>query len=161
MMNQSLLKPASYAAMERETVLKNGLGTRYGLGVSVRSELGERAIEHGGEVSGFVSDNLIFPDDRAAVAVLTNEDASAAASMIAHAVGPLLISGEDASAARDQEQALAIFKGLQHGKITACSLPTMPTAISLRRLSVILRPAWGRWASRGSSLSPAATIAAE
>ncbi len=37
--NQSLLKPASYAEMERETVLKNGLGTHYGLGVGVRNEL--------------------------------------------------------------------------------------------------------------------------
>ena len=115
--NQSLLKPASYKEMETEVKLKDGGSTSYGLGVFVTRMSGHRVIAHSGEVSGFVSDNLIFPDDRAAVAVLTNEDASAAASMIAHAVGPLLISGEDASAARDQEQALAIFKGLQHGKI--------------------------------------------
>ena len=54
MINQTVLKPASYAAMERETVLKNGQGTRYGLGVSVRDELGQRAIEHSGEVSGSI-----------------------------------------------------------------------------------------------------------
>src|SRR6202521_1679130 len=52
MINQTVLRPASYAQMEKEVVLKNGLGTRYGLGVSVRQESGQRAIEHGGEVSG-------------------------------------------------------------------------------------------------------------
>ena len=40
LINQTVLKPASYAAMERETLLSNGLGTRYGLGVDVRQELG-------------------------------------------------------------------------------------------------------------------------
>ena len=115
MMNQSLLKPASYAAMERETVLKNGLGTRYGLGVSVRSELGERAIEHGGEVSGFTSQNLVFPDKKVAVVVLTNEDAASASSDLARRIATLLF--RDPDAARQEEQAQAVFAALQHGKI--------------------------------------------
>src|SRR5271165_5227209 len=34
-MKQSVLKPASYREMETEVLLKNGAGTRYGLGVSV------------------------------------------------------------------------------------------------------------------------------
>ncbi len=37
LMNESLLTPASYLAMETETLLKNGVGTRYGLGMSVSS----------------------------------------------------------------------------------------------------------------------------
>src|ERR1700674_4004339 len=52
MINQTMLRPTSYAEMEKEVVLQNGLGTRYGLGVDVRQESGQRAIEHGGEVSG-------------------------------------------------------------------------------------------------------------
>ena len=58
LINQTVLTPASYRQMESEVVLKNGLGTRYGLGVDVRQELGLRAIEHGGEVSGFTAHNL-------------------------------------------------------------------------------------------------------
>jgi len=115
--NQSLLKPSSYKEMETEVKLKNDEGTSYGLGVFIGKMSGHRIIAHSGEVSGFVSDNIVFPDDRAAVAVLTNEDASGAASMIAHQIGPLLIAGEDASASRDKEQAMSIFKGLQHGTI--------------------------------------------
>ena len=45
---------------------KNGLGTRYGFGVDVLQELGLRAIEHGGDVSGFTAQNLVFPDARVA-----------------------------------------------------------------------------------------------
>jgi D-alanyl-D-alanine carboxypeptidase len=113
--NQTVLKPASYAAMERETVLKNGLGTHYGLGVAVRSELGQRAIEHGGEVSGFTANNMVFPDSRMAVVVLTNEDAVPASTDLAKKIAALLF--RDADAARQEEQSQAIFAGLQHGMI--------------------------------------------
>ena len=113
--NQSVLKPASYAAMERETVLKNGLGTHYGLGVTVRNELGQRAIEHGGEVSGFTANNMVFPDSHTAVVVLTNEDAVPASSDLARKIATLLF--RDADAARQEEQSKVIFAGLQQGKI--------------------------------------------
>ena len=113
--NQTVLKPSSYAEMERETVLKNGLGTHYGLGVAVRSELGQRAIEHGGEVSGFTANNLVFPDLRTAVVVLTNEDAVAASGDLAKKIAALLF--READAAKQEEQSQAIFADLQHGKI--------------------------------------------
>ncbi len=86
MINQSVLRPASYAQMEKEVVLKNGLGTRYGLGVSVRQESGQRAIEHGGEVSGFTAHNTVFPEARMAVVVLVNEDSVGASGA---SLGPL------------------------------------------------------------------------
>ncbi|MGA7030574.1 MAG: serine hydrolase domain-containing protein, partial [Candidatus Acidiferrales bacterium] len=68
--NQKLLKPASYREFETEVVLANGLGTRYGLGVDVSLQSGHRTLSHSGEVSGFTSENDVFPDDRAAVVVL-------------------------------------------------------------------------------------------
>jgi CubicO group peptidase (beta-lactamase class C family) len=113
--NQTVLKPASYAVMERETILKNGLGTHYGLGVTVRNELGQRAIEHGGEVSGFTASNMVFPDSRTAVVVLTNEDAVPASGDLAKKIAALLFRGADA--AKQEEQSRAIFASLQHGKI--------------------------------------------
>jgi D-alanyl-D-alanine carboxypeptidase len=115
MINQTLLKPESYAAMERETVLKNGLGTRYGLGVSVRQEFGQRAIEHGGEVSGFTASNMVFLDSRMAVVVLTNEDAVDISSDLARKIAGLLF--KDTGASKPEEQARAIFADLQRGKI--------------------------------------------
>jgi D-alanyl-D-alanine carboxypeptidase len=113
--NQSILQPASYAQMEKEVILKNGLGTRYGLGVAVRQELGQRAIEHGGEVSGFTAHNLIFPDAHMAIIVLVNEDSVGVSSDIATSIATLLFRQADAG--KQEDQSREIFSALQKGKI--------------------------------------------
>jgi len=117
MMDQKLLKPASYREMEREVQLTNGLGTRYGLGVSVGMEGGHRAISHGGEVSGFTSENVVFPEERVAVVVLTNQDAVSASGDLAHGIVPLLFEKSDPATPQKLEQAKKIFAGLQQGTI--------------------------------------------
>ena len=114
MINQTMLRPTSYAEMEKEVVLKNGLGTRYGLGVDVRQEFGQRAIEHGGEVSGFTAHNLVFPDARIAVVVLVNEDSVDASGDIARKIAALLF--READAGKQEDQSREIFAALQQGK---------------------------------------------
>jgi CubicO group peptidase (beta-lactamase class C family) len=114
---QKLLKPSSYREFANEVVLKNGLGTQYGLGVDVRPEGGHRSLSHGGEVSGFTSENVVFPEERVAVVVLTNQDAAGAASSIAHSIAPLLLTTNDAATPQKLQQARAIFEGLQRGTI--------------------------------------------
>src|SRR3984957_19407759 len=91
LMNRSLLAPASYDEMFREVKLKDGSGTHYGLGVFVGEQDGHRVVSHSGEVSGFVSQNVVFPDDKVAVTVLTNEDASSAAGALARKIAPLVL----------------------------------------------------------------------
>jgi len=115
LINQTLLKPASYHEMETTIVLKNGVATNYGLGVTVRRQFNHRAIEHGGEVSGFTAENLVFPDERAAVVVLTNEDAADASGAIARKIAPLLFAQEEA--ATEEEKARQVFADLQRDKI--------------------------------------------
>ena len=115
--NQTVLKPASYREMQSDVLLKNGLDTHYGLGVDVNSQGGHRAISHGGEVSGFTATNTIFPDDRAAVVVLTNQDAASASGAIAGGIGQLLFANNDPATPAKLEQAKKIFADLQQGKI--------------------------------------------
>jgi CubicO group peptidase (beta-lactamase class C family) len=103
--------------METEVRLKNGEGTKYGLGLDVTKQGGHRMLEHTGEVSGFTSDNIVYPDDKIAVAVLTNQDAASAASQIGRKIAPLLLSGEDAGALMKLKQVRTIFDGLQRGTI--------------------------------------------
>jgi len=114
---QSLMQPASYRSMETEVQLADGVGTRYGLGVSVSSTDGRRVIAHGGEVSGFTARNEIYVDDRAAVVVLANMDASNATTQIAGKIKALLFATTDPGT--DQATALSrkIFEELQHGRI--------------------------------------------
>ncbi len=123
LIDRSLLQPASYDEMFREVKLKDGKGTGYGLGVEVGDRNGHRVISHSGEVSGFVSMNTVYPDDKAAVTVLTNEDASSAAGAIAQDVGGLLLSPAGAPEdAKAEARALAIFTGLQNGELDRSQL---------------------------------------
>ncbi len=115
MINQTVLQQASYAQMEKEVVLKNGVGTRYGLGVDVRQEFGQRVIEHGGAVSGFTAHNVVFPDARIAVVVLVNEDSVDASGDIARNIAALIF--READAGKQEEQSRELFAALQHGKI--------------------------------------------
>lgn len=118
-MNRSLLSQESYDQMFAPVVLKNGDNSHYALGLFVRNVNGHLAYEHSGEVSGFVSENVVFPNDKAAIVVLTNQIASSAASGIVRALGPLVLGlnppGGRAPAA--ETQARQIFIGFQQGKI--------------------------------------------
>ena len=55
----------SYLELGREVLLKNGLGTNYGLGVNVTSALGVARCRMVVK-SGFTAQNIVFPDDRVA-----------------------------------------------------------------------------------------------
>ncbi|HWG18923.1 MAG TPA: serine hydrolase domain-containing protein [Terracidiphilus sp.] len=110
---RSILKPESYKEMFTEVKLKDGKGTHYGLGVEVLQHDGKLEIEHSGEVTGFVADNVVLPDDGVAVVVLTNHMAGGASQIAGLATDT--VAGAKRSPA--EEQALAIYQGLQKGQI--------------------------------------------
>jgi CubicO group peptidase (beta-lactamase class C family) len=116
-MDQKLLKPTSYQELETEVRLKSGVGTQYGLGVDVAMFSSHRMLSHGGEVSGFTTQNNVFPDDRVAVVVLTNQDAARASGDLARRISSLLFTTDDTNAQAKTEQARKIFEGLQHGTV--------------------------------------------
>ena len=97
--NQSLLTPASYKQMETSFVLADGKDSHYGLGVDILEFNGHKVIEHSGEVGGFVAENILFPDDHVAIAVLTNQEASGAAADISKQIAPLILPSTPAPAA--------------------------------------------------------------
>ena len=117
MIHQTVLKPASYREMETEALLKNGVGTRYGLGVQVMSLGGHRVLEHGGEVSGFTAENIVMPEDGIAVVVLTNQDASEAASEIGSHVRTAILQAEHPQDPKQDALIRKVYDGLQQGKI--------------------------------------------
>ena len=117
LMDRTLLTPASYRELETEVRLKNGVGTGYGLGVDVGMSGGHRVLAHSGEVSGFTAQNLVYPDDHAAVVVLTNQDAATAAGAIAGGVSQILFATQDAGTHAKEVEARGIFESLQHGTI--------------------------------------------
>ena len=117
MIGQTLLRPESWRAMQTEVVLNNGLGSGYGLGVFVDKLDGHRMIWHDGEVMGFTAGNYIFPDDKVAVVVLTNQDAVGTYGVIGKGITRALFEVHDPAAAKALAQAETIFANLQQGKI--------------------------------------------
>jgi D-alanyl-D-alanine carboxypeptidase len=115
MLERRLLKPASYQEMQTDVLLENGLAAGYGLGLDVGKVAAHRALAHGGAVSGFTSHNTVFPDDGAAITVLTNGE-TVAPDQITERIAPLLFEKRDAVAA-SEKRAREILAGLQTGKI--------------------------------------------
>ncbi|MEI6670054.1 MAG: serine hydrolase domain-containing protein [Acidobacteriota bacterium] len=118
MIKQTLLQPSSYREMQTEVRVTNGVAVGYGLGVRVGSAGGRREISHGGAVSGYLTSNVVYPDDRAAIVVFSNIYPGAAspegaiAQRIAAALKPV-----DPDATKALELAKSMFVGLQKGTI--------------------------------------------
>jgi CubicO group peptidase (beta-lactamase class C family) len=111
LLNRSLLKPASYAEEFTPAKLLNGRDTGYALGLDVQKTNGRTVISHGGEVTGFVSVNIVFPDDKAALVVLTNTMSGRATGEIAAEVSDLILANAGFDA-----KARALFESLQQGR---------------------------------------------
>jgi len=118
LMDHKLLKPASFDAMTTPVRLKNGAPTDYGLGIAIANADNHPKLAHGGAVSGFVTENTVWPDTRAAIVVFANLDGSSAPGRISNQIAPLLVTrGLDPNASSELEQARHIFADLQQGKI--------------------------------------------
>lgn len=125
-MNHSLLTPESYREFETEQKLKNGKGAGYGLGIDVAQRTfadgsKHRELAHGGEVGGFVAENILYPEDKVAVVVLTNEVASSAAGSIARGVVPILFAPAAPAKAAEADSFAPVLEkimtGFQSGQI--------------------------------------------
>lgn len=82
-MNRGFLPAEDWATQETTTRLTDGKDTGYGLGVGIGNPDGRRLVSHTGESVGFLSSNLVFPDQKVAVVVFTNSWFSNAYSTIA------------------------------------------------------------------------------
>src|SRR5215510_2041742 len=116
LINRSILRPESYKQLETDVQLKDGTGTRYGLGLSVNFDT-HRILEHGGEVTGFTATSMVLPEERMAIAVLTNQMASGASGTIARQILSKLFPTSTQEDEKATAAARKIFEGLQKGAI--------------------------------------------
>ena len=117
LIDRRVLNEASYRELTTEIQLTNGVGTRYALGLHVALESGRRVLEHSGEVGGFTAENLIYPEDRIAIVVLTNQDAANAAEALGEELEKLMLVEDSPEEAGALAQAEQLFLGLQQGHI--------------------------------------------
>ena len=117
--NRSLVPADDWAAQEAPVRLADGTVSNYGLGVENGTSGGRRVITHGGESVGFLSQNTVYPDQRAAVVVLTNADFGSATERLTEGLADILLAPPAAAAdpASDRTaEARALYDGLAAGR---------------------------------------------
>ena len=119
-MNRAVLPARDWEEQETEVKLNNGKGTSYGLGVFVQSSP-RRAVTHTGEAVGFLSVNTVYPDQHAAVVVLTNSwNTGSASTSIARDIAQVILppaTPDDAIVAARSARARALFDELRAGTV--------------------------------------------
>ncbi len=109
-LNQSLLTPDGYAQELAPYKLNNGKDSGYALGLQIGQRNGRRWVHHGGEGSGYLSENRVYPDDKVAVIVLTNTFSGHPQGDIADAIDTVVLAPRGID-----PKVRALFDGLQHG----------------------------------------------
>ncbi len=112
LLDRTLLKPESYTAEFTPVKLNSGRDSGYALGLQVGKDNGRTFIHHGGEGSGFLAENRIYPDDKVAIVVLTNTISGSAQTDIADRLAYLVLPPKGLD-----PKVRALFEGLQHGKV--------------------------------------------
>jgi D-alanyl-D-alanine carboxypeptidase len=111
LMNRSLLSAASYEAELQPVILKNGRVHDYGLGLDVESVHGRSRLGHSGAGSGFLADNRVWPQERSAIVVLTNND-WAEPGDLSDRIAYLVLTPTPA-----EKRAREVFHALQNGAL--------------------------------------------
>lgn len=121
-LHKQILDAQSYDEFTREVRLENGNYTHYALGLALGDFDNIPRISHGGEVSGFLALNSVYPTRNAAVIVLSNQDAINLIGPVSKEVSKWVLepenrgSGSEAPAA-ELQQVRTILEGLQQGHI--------------------------------------------
>ena len=118
-LDRAVLSPQDWALQETPVKLSDGSTNGYGLGVFNGAEGGHRFIEHSGEAVGFLSENIVYPDDKAAIVVLTNSWSNEAFKTIAQKLSGIVLTAPtpDPADAAALEQVRATFDQVRSGTL--------------------------------------------
>jgi D-alanyl-D-alanine carboxypeptidase len=117
-LQRKILSAKSHDEFTREVRLKNGDLTHYALGLELGDLHGIPEIYHGGEVSGFLALNTIFPTRDSAIVVLSNEDGISLISPLSRQIADtLFLPDRPPATAQELQQVRSILEGLQKGKL--------------------------------------------
>ncbi|HEU0044891.1 serine hydrolase domain-containing protein [Sphingomonas sp.] len=123
-LDRTLLPREDWEAQETPVRLRDGSTNGYGLGVFTGTSEGRRFVEHAGAAVGYLSQNIVLPDDRTAIVVLTNAEFSDAFQRIARGIGQAILRPsapvtEDAAALTRAKQ---VYDQLRRGTLDANQL---------------------------------------
>src|ERR1700723_3355807 len=121
-LHKQILSAQSYNEFTKEVLLKDGDHTRYALGLQIGQHNNIPVIYHGGEVSGFLTLNQVFPTRDAAVIVCSNQDGIELIGPVADVIANWVLSLENTSSngpasPPELQQVRNILEGLQKGQV--------------------------------------------
>jgi D-alanyl-D-alanine carboxypeptidase len=122
-LHKKLLRGHAYDDFTKEVRLLNGDATHYALGLHLDDMDGIPRISHGGEVSGFLALNTVFPTRDAAVIVLSNQDAIDLIGPVGTLISKWVLEPESEEAgkvtapAAEIQQVRGILEGLSKGQV--------------------------------------------
>jgi D-alanyl-D-alanine carboxypeptidase len=121
-LKKQILSAHSYDEFTQEVHLANGDDTHYALGLHVGDFDNIPIVSHGGEVSGFLASNSVFPTRDAAVIVFSNQDAIDLIGPISNEISRWVLEPASATSAgqpsaAELAQVRGILEGLQQGRI--------------------------------------------
>ena len=118
--DRALLPADDWVEQEQPTLLADATTNGYGLGVSTGMASGRRFINHGGESVGFLSQNTVYPDSRAAIVVLTNADFGGVTDELTGKIADIVLPrGGSAPIAEEArtDDVRALYNAIRTGKL--------------------------------------------
>jgi D-alanyl-D-alanine carboxypeptidase len=117
-LRKEVLQARSYGEITGEVRLVNGDLTHYALGLETGDMQDVPTVYHGGEVSGFLALNIVFPTRNGAVVTLSNEDGISLIEPLSRQIATLVFSADaPPPSEKNTEQVRSILRGLQKGKV--------------------------------------------
>ncbi|MGI8743285.1 MAG: serine hydrolase domain-containing protein [Bryobacteraceae bacterium] len=117
-LQKRILSQRSYDEFTREIKLKDGKATHYALGLAAGELKGIPELSHGGEVSGFLAENRVFPTKDTAVIAFSNEDGVRLVDGLSEKLALLLLEPTQAEASEAElAEVRQILEGLVAGRI--------------------------------------------
>jgi D-alanyl-D-alanine carboxypeptidase len=118
LLGRRFLSAESYAQWTHEMRLANGDLTHYALGLQLGEINDIPTVSHGGEVSGFLASNTLFPTRGAAIVLLSNQDGINLIGPLSRQLAALMFVAESAEPSeKNTQQVKTILAALQKGKI--------------------------------------------
>ena len=117
--DRNILTAEDWKLQETPVKLADGSSNGYGLGVSTGTTGGRFYVEHSGEAVGFLSENIVFPEEKAAIVVLTNSWSGNVTGAIEEAIAKAVLPPPAASVADTAAlaHARAMFDQLRTGNL--------------------------------------------
>ena len=96
-LNRSLVPAEDWAEQETPVLRTDGRTNGYGLGVYNTYQRERHVIDHGGEAVGFLTQNTVYPDSKAAIIVFTNADFSSATDTLTEGIETIVLDSPQAN----------------------------------------------------------------